>query len=165
MYSLRNAMLSDAEAMARVHVVSWRETYQGLLDNLVIDKFDVENRKKMWIAFLKDETNSQRAYVAVHSDKIVGIASWRETTDHVELLTLYVLSKLQRQGIGMNLFRRVENDANEKKKSLVVWVLDGNSSSIFYEKMGLKFERSEKKELRSTFVLERMYSNRNCYIQ
>ena len=161
MYSLRKALLSDVDSMAHVHVTCWQETYTDLLDSSVINKFNMESRKKMWSLFLQKEIDSQRAYVAVYKDTVVGIASWMESPDQVEFLTLYVLSKFQHQGIGRDLFRQVENDANEKKKSLIVWVLEGNSSIFFYKKMGLKLETEELKKLGDVFVKEVMLSNRH----
>lgn len=159
MYSLRRAELSDADAMAYVHATSWQETYKGLLDDHVISKFNVDNRKKMWTAFLQKDIDTQRAYVAVNSGKLVGIASWHETADHVELLTLYVLSEFHNQGIGKALFKQVEKDAQQKGKQLITWVLRENKATFFYEKMGLKFVKSEEKNLGTSSVHEFMYSN------
>lgn len=161
MSSLRKAELSDADAMAYVHATSWQETYTGLLDDHVISKFNVDNRKKMWTAFLQKDVDSQRAYVAVNSGKIVGIASWNETANHVELLTLYVLSEFQSQGIGKSLFKQVEKDAAQKGKQLITWVLKENKATFFYEKMDLKFVKSEEKNLGTTSIQEFMYSNRH----
>ena len=160
MYSLRKAVPSDTDAMAYVHATSWQETYTGLLEDHIISKFNIENRKGMWAAFLQKNIDSQRAYVAVHSDKVVGIASWNETTDHVELLTLYVLSEFQRQGIGSSLFKQVEKDADEKGKRLITWVLKENKAAFFYKKMGLKLIKSEEKTLGNTSIQELMFATR-----
>lgn len=156
---IRRAELSDADAMAYVHATSWQETYKGLLDDHVISKFNVDNRKKMWAAFLQKDIDTQRAYVAVNSGKVVGIASWHETADHVELLTLYVLSDFHNQDIGKSLFKQVEKDAAQKGKQLITWVLKENKATSFYEKMGLKFVKSEEKNLGASSVQEFMYSN------
>lgn len=159
MYSLRRAVVSDADSMAYVHATSWQETYTGLLEDHIINKFNVENRKRMWITFLQKDTDSQRAYVVVNSSKIVAIASWNETVNQIELLTLYVLSEFQCQGIGESLFKQVEKDATEKGKKLITWVLNKNRAKFFYEKMGLKFIKSEEKSLGNTSVEELMFSN------
>jgi GNAT superfamily N-acetyltransferase len=156
---LRRAELSDADAMAYVHAVSWQETYKGILEDEVIRTFNVDNRKKMWTAFLEKDMDTQRAYVAVNSGKIIGIASWHETAEHVELLTLYVLSEFHNQCIGKSLFRQVEEDAAQKGKQLITWVLRENKATFFYEKMGLKFVKSEEKNLGTSSVQEFMYSN------
>jgi len=157
-YSFKRAELSDVDAMAYVHVTSWQQTYKGLLDDHVIDKFDLENRKKMWINFLQKDCTSI-AYVARASEKTVAIASSHETADYVELLTLYVLSEFQLKGIGKSLFQQVENDAAEKGKRLIAWVLKGNKATSFYEKMGLKPIKCEEKNLGSSKVEEVMFSN------
>jgi ribosomal protein S18 acetylase RimI-like enzyme len=159
MYSLRRAEQSDADAMAYVHATSWKETYTALLDDHIISKFNVENRKKMWTTFLQNESSTKRAYVVVNSGKIVGIASWHETADHVELLTLYVLAEYQGLGIGKSLFKQAEQDAFAKGKRLITWVLKENPATFFYEKMGLMLIKSEDKKLGDTTVLEVMFGN------
>lgn len=161
MYSLRRAELSDADAMAYVHATSWQETYKGLLDDHVINKFNVDNRKKMWFAFLQKNVPSQGAYVAVNFGKMVGVASWYETDDHVELLTLYVLSDFQSQGVAKSLFKLVEKVATERGKQLITWVLKENKATFFYEKMDLKFVKCENKNLGTSVVQEFMYSNQH----
>ena len=75
MHYLRTAVSSDVDAMAYVHATSWKETYTGLLDEQILSKFNVENRKKMWTNFLQKNIDSQRAYVAISSDRVVGIVS------------------------------------------------------------------------------------------
>jgi GNAT superfamily N-acetyltransferase len=159
MYSLRKAKRSDVDGMAYVHAISWQETYSGFLDDQIISKFNLENRKKMWSGFLEKKTAAHEAYVADHSDRIVGIASWHETPDHIELLALYVLAEFQHNGIGRALFKQVEKNATEKDKPLITWVLKGNKAASFYEKMGLKFIKSEEKYLGGTLVHELMFSN------
>jgi GNAT superfamily N-acetyltransferase len=158
-YSLRKAKRSDANSMAFVHATSWQETYASLLDDQIISKFNLENRKKMWRGFLEKETAAQEAYVADHSDRIVGIASWHETSDHIELLALYVLAQFQCNGIGKALFKQVEKHAAAKDKPLITWVLKGNRAASFYEKMGLKFIKTEEKSLGTTLVHELMFSS------
>ncbi len=147
-YSFRKAKQSDVDGIAYVHATSWHETYSGLLDDRVINKFNLENRKKMWKAFLQKETITQEAYVAECSDRIVGIASWQEMPDCIELLALYVLAECQCQGIGQTLFKQIKKLAEEKDKPLITRVLKGNRATSFYEKMGLIFIKSEEKKFR-----------------
>ncbi|MDB2613906.1 GNAT family N-acetyltransferase, partial [Chlamydiales bacterium] len=146
--------------MAYVHATSWQETYAGLLDKSVIEDFNELKRRNMWSSFLKNESNLQKAYVALMSDKIIGIASWRESNDQFELLTLYVLKEFQGLGIGKKLFKQIEKDTTKKGKHLMVWVLENNKSTAFYEKMGLLLNKVEKKNLGGSIVLESMFRSR-----
>jgi N-acetylglutamate synthase-like GNAT family acetyltransferase len=158
MFTIREAMFEDSNAIAHVHVDSWREAYKGLLDVSTISQFGVDNRWKMWEKFLQDRTEKKKAYIAVHSGKIVGITSWHETADQVEILTLYVLSDFQKKGVGTVLFKLAENQATLKGKKLVAWVLKGNSSTLFYEKMGCKVESVENRNLGNKIVEELLFS-------
>ncbi len=157
--SLRVATQEDVDAMAYVHATSWQETYRNLLEDSVISSFNVDHRKKMWAKFLNGSTNSQRAYVAIVADRIVGIASWVEKDEQVELLTLYILKEFQQNGLGTSLFRQVEHDVLVKEKPLITWVLSSNKATAFYEKMGLKPVKTEEKKLSNSIVQEVMFSN------
>lgn len=159
MYSLRKAAPADSEAMAFVHVSSWRETYKDLLDESLINNFSEENRKKMWDSFLANNSEAQRAYVVLYDGKIVGLSSWRESTDHVELLTLYVLKEFHGKGLGKALFKKVEEDVAKKRKKLSTWVLKENNAKSFYKKMGLKFVKNQEKKLGCSFVNELLFES------
>lgn len=159
MHYLRTATFSDVEAMAYVHATSWKETYTGLLDDQILNKFNIKNRKKMWTTFLQKNIDSQDAYVAISSDRVVGIASWHEKETNVELLTLYVLLEFQSQGIGLDLFKHVENDAKAKGKKLITWVLENNKAKNFYKKMGMRLVKNEEKNLGGTIVAETLLTS------
>lgn len=145
--------------MAYVHATSWQETYVDVLEDHIIRKFDFENRKKMWSEFFEKDTPLQGAYIVSDGDKLITIASWREIFNRIELLTLYVLKDFQRQSIGKALFKQVEKQAFEKDKPLITWVIKGNKARIFYEKMGMKFIKEEKKKLGELSICELMFSN------
>ena len=112
--SLRLATQEDTDAMAHVHATSWQETYRGLLEDSVINNFNVENRKKMWAKFLNSNAESQKAYVAVVADQVVGIASWVENGEHVELLTLYVLKEFHQNGLVLLYLEKLNRMQSSK---------------------------------------------------
>jgi hypothetical protein len=49
--TVRQARAEDVQAMARIHVQSWRETYRGLMADEILDHPGfVERRKRFWAA-------------------------------------------------------------------------------------------------------------------
>ena len=49
---IREASVADAEAIARVHVQAWRETYCGIVPSSVLDQLSVEQRTVLWNRWL-----------------------------------------------------------------------------------------------------------------
>lgn len=47
------ANLHDAKEIARVHVDSWRETYEGIMPKEVLDKKSYEKRGALWKQILQ----------------------------------------------------------------------------------------------------------------
>ena len=71
---IRPATSTDAEAIARVHARSWRETYGKFVDDPETDPwFGVERRIDMWSATLREAASP--VMVAVIDGELVGFAS------------------------------------------------------------------------------------------
>ena len=47
---IRTAVESDVEAIAHVHVASWRETYPGIMPQEILDGLREEQRVDQWRA-------------------------------------------------------------------------------------------------------------------
>jgi len=51
---IRKALPVNAEAVAKVHVQSWQETYRGIMEDEYLDKLSIKSAKKCgWIGFLR----------------------------------------------------------------------------------------------------------------
>ena len=142
MFIVRPATPNDASGIARVHIESWKTTYQGIMPDSVIDNLDntFERRKAHWEQVATDGENI--IFVAEQGEDIVGFVSGGDVQDEVEgydleLYTLYLLASAQGQGIGKALFDALAKTAHEQGyKSLILWVLDANNSKGFYEHLG-----------------------------
>ncbi|MGC8045149.1 hypothetical protein ACP3WJ_23615, partial [Salmonella enterica] len=78
--TLRPARPGDAAAIARVHAVSWRETYGGFVDDPDTNPwFDAERRIGMWETILAEADHA--TIVAEGPVGIVGFASTTPTTE------------------------------------------------------------------------------------
>ena len=139
---LRRAAPDDAPALARVHVASWAETYQGLMPGEFLAAMTGEARRErrqiMWRQTL--EADKESVLVAVQDGEVVGFVSGGPTdfTGYdAELLTLYVLRSAQGVGLGRALVRGLARDlAARGHRSMLLWVLDANPTRAFYEHLG-----------------------------
>ncbi|MDQ6933003.1 MAG: GNAT family N-acetyltransferase [Candidatus Eremiobacteraeota bacterium] len=143
-YLIREATVADAEAIARVHVASWRETYRGLIDDAIIDSRTIERRTIQWTGALADRERS--TFVACAKEAMCGFASAvvgepskPETCG--DLQTLYVLRAAQGAGIGKALLQAAAEKLSLRGcTALRLHVLPNNSAARgFYEHLGAQY--------------------------
>ncbi|MDN4607857.1 GNAT family N-acetyltransferase [Sporosarcina highlanderae] len=138
---IREAILEDAEAIARVHVDSWRTTYNGIVSDAYLQQLSYEQRAENWRRGI-----GRNALVVAEdeSGKIVGFATGgKERTGNYgvdgELYAIYLLQEVQGQGIGKRLTKEIaRNLKNQGFSSMLVWVLELNPSKNFYKSLGGK---------------------------
>ncbi|MGB7999507.1 MAG: GNAT family N-acetyltransferase [Anaerobacillus sp.] len=135
---IRKATLEDAKKIARVHVNSWKTTYQSLVPVDYLDSLDIQVREARW---RKGIGAGNTVFVAVNNEnEIVGFANGgknRSKNDHYdgELYAIYLLDEAQRKGAGKQLICHVvEQLKKDGFHSMLVWVLNGNPASQFYER-------------------------------
>ncbi|MFK7693707.1 GNAT family N-acetyltransferase [Paenibacillus sp. HJGM_3] len=143
--TIRPAAFDDAEAIAQVHVASWRSTYKGILAEQFLTRLSVENRRKSWEWGFRNPNPDEHVYVAVDERAgIVGFANGgRERTGEYgfdgELYTVYLLPEYKGMGIGLRLVREIAGSLQRLGyRSLLVWVLEANPSAGFYARLGGK---------------------------
>jgi len=137
---VRPAVLGDVEAMARVVVRSWRETYRGLMPDAVLDDPGlVAVRRGFWTAALTEERyRRNRVAVAERGGRVVGVAMSGPPLDGdarwaTQLYVLYVLAAHHGSGAGAGLLRAVLPATG----STALWVADPNPrAQAFYRKHG-----------------------------
>jgi ribosomal protein S18 acetylase RimI-like enzyme len=141
--TIRRATVDDADALAFVHVSSWRSTYPGIVDQQYIDSLSVEDRSTAWRARLVVDPPTMDIFVADLPNRgIVGfVAGGRirhaEPGFDAELYAIYLLKEAQRGGIGRQLTRAWAECAIERGfHAAVVRVLAANPACGFYERLG-----------------------------
>lgn len=76
---VRIAEPCDAQAIATLHIASWKVAYKGLLPDQFLDRLDVENRAQRWDEILaKGESTT---ILAISNDQIVGFSSCGPSRD------------------------------------------------------------------------------------
>ncbi|HEY8074458.1 MAG TPA: GNAT family N-acetyltransferase [Labilithrix sp.] len=143
MSPVREARDEDIDAIARVHVDTWRSQYRGIVPDAHLDGLSYDARAKRWREILPTlAANRRHLLVAEEDGAIVGFASGGpERASGApfdgEVYAIYVHPDRQRRGIGRALFdaslRRLRDEGHLRIR---VWVLSANPARPFYEKLG-----------------------------
>jgi ribosomal protein S18 acetylase RimI-like enzyme len=149
---IRLAMAGDESGLARVHIQSWQESYQGLLPQDYLDQLptELEERIENWKRTLK---NPQRwTFVAENSTGIVCFILFGPPRDankesFIELGAIYLLSAEKAKGIGFSLLSAGFNLMKDLGyKRAYCWVLENNPTIKFYERSGAGFSGEIKQD-------------------
>ena len=140
--NVRRANSTDVDAIAKVHVGTWRTAYKEILSADFLSNLSIDRSRATLERFLLDQ-KTHALYVAEDGSKhIVGFVSCGPNRDNDptyagEVYAMYVLQEMQRQGIGRQLIRSAVTDLRSRGfNSMIVWVLADNPSRQFYKKLG-----------------------------
>ncbi len=144
MIRLRPARPSDARAIARIHVETWRTTYPGMLPDRALIDMNVDGKARSWRNMLEQPSTAGSVLVAEDGDEgaTIGFASACRNRHEIlpfagEVQTLYVLPDWQEQGVGRLLLEGCFGALRRHGlDSAMVWVLADNPARFFYERMG-----------------------------
>ena len=141
---IRKARPADAEAVARIYVDSWRDTYPLVLPARALRAMTVEGQSARWRNAI---TLAVREAVLVAEDdkgRILGMTSMGRARDSgvgydAEVYTLYVDPLMTGHGIGRLLLAGAFAALAERGHTrCVIWAHAGNPARFFYEAMGGK---------------------------
>lgn len=142
---IRDASPDDADAIARVHVQSWRETYAGVLAESNFSQEVLQKRTAFWSWYLGLAPRPGRMVVAEVAGEVVGFANAGdargEDAEHghpparpLHLFSIYLLSEMHGSGLGQRLLDEVVQTAPAQ-----LWVLQSNQRAIaFYQRNGFE---------------------------
>ena len=143
MIVIRRPTLDDAAGTARVHALSWKSAYRGIVPDEFLDAIDVEEWAERHRRSMVEDPEDFVSYLAEVDGEIVGWALGGPNRDPAldyaaELFTLYLLPNYTRQGIGRRLMRAVAESLVESGfGSMVLLVLADNwPARRFYESLG-----------------------------
>lgn len=156
--TIRRATPADAEAIARVHVQAWQESYRELIPQAAIDARTVEMRIAQWQNTLG--RLDRPTFVAEQGGVISGFISggpvlWSGLSTSCEVSALYLLDAIKRRGAGRKLFGALVGELKARNfTSTGLWVLTGNTPARrFYEAMGGRLGES-RLDRRGEFVFD-----------
>lgn len=140
---VREAVIADAEAVARVRVDTWRTAYKGIIRQSFLDAQSYDDKLADWKQILAETGGPTSTFVVEDTDgRVVGFAfaGSERTGDPIftgQLIAIYILATHQRYGMGRRLVGAVAARLIEQgHRSMLVWVLADNPSRRFYERLG-----------------------------
>jgi GNAT superfamily N-acetyltransferase len=141
--TLRAAEVSDAKAIATVHVVTWQAAYVGIIPSEVLDRLSVEQRAVKWEETIAGLGSGERLEVAEDGHRVVGFAFTGACKDEDafglgELYAIYVAPSHWGTGAGPALLAAARRSLVQGGHDrAVLWVLEANKRArAFYERDG-----------------------------
>lgn len=136
----RKATITDVEGLARAHADSWKESFQGIINQDHLDGITYEKREN---AFRNgfEKNSSYQVIIAVENEEIVGFADFGDPRTHTdrfdaEIYAIYLKKAYQRRGIGKMLIKKViEQLVSAGKNSMFTLALDVSPYKGFHEKV------------------------------
>jgi GNAT superfamily N-acetyltransferase len=160
MITIRAATPDDANAIAHVHVESWKSTYTGIVPEAYLAGLDEVLRSKLWHEFL---TGGALVLVAELDGTVAGFTHAGANREELEacdaeLYSIYLLRELQRRGTGKAMLEAIAGTLVERGfGSMGVWVLERNPSRSFYEKMGAHLATTKVIDIGGAKLMEARY--------
>jgi ribosomal protein S18 acetylase RimI-like enzyme len=160
---IRRARVSDADAVAFVHVRSWQAAYRGLLPDELLDGLSVARRAAMWRSIVENDRPGDSVLVLEDADEnpgehrpgaLAGFAHVCAARDDDvaagtgEVSAIYLLPTTWGRGWGRALMEACAQELRgHGYTEAVLWVLDTNARARhFYEAAGWTGDGSEKSE-------------------
>jgi GNAT superfamily N-acetyltransferase len=146
---VRPALASDADAIARVHLTSWRTTYADVLPGDYLDGLRKQSLASRWMRRLESGEIDEAVRVLEVDGRVGGFVSFGPQKDDPtwlgysgEVFMLYLEPRLMGRGMGRALLRRAYDELTRCQCHwVVVWVLSRNDGARrFYEREGLALD-------------------------
>lgn len=141
----RPAVASDAPAIARLHLRSWRDAYRDLAPAEAYEGLTEAVRLARWADILSQPTPRHQTFVAEQAGRLLGIGVAAAPSEAAfgargEVRSLYVDPDAKRLGVGRRLLGEVAAQLAEWGYAGVgLGVVAGNAPAIaFYESFGAR---------------------------
>jgi ribosomal protein S18 acetylase RimI-like enzyme len=146
---IRRANAADIPELARLHIASWRESYAGWMPDEVLANLDPEDWEERWRAQMAaaDQDPAHAVFLALdETGAPAGFGACRRQTSQKllplgfdgEVASLYLLRKIQGQGVGPRLIARMATHlVAHECRACGFWVFRNNAGARrFYERLG-----------------------------
>ena len=140
---IRRATADDADALARVHIDSWRAAYRGLVPDAHLDKLDYGKGGERFRQALAGQ--SEETYLAEENGEALGFVTVGGCRDADldkeeagEIWGIYLGPTHWRKGVGRSLCEFAERILQSRGYTVAtLWVFrDNDQARRFYEAMG-----------------------------
>ena len=160
--TIREAAPQDAEAIARVHVDTWRDAYGGIVPDSILGALSYESRKRDWEKRIGVAETT--VLVADVDGEVAGFGACGPTRFPLdgyagEIYALYVDPQSQGTGVGEKLFAALRERLRAAGlERCTLWVFEDNVDGCsFYEKLGGRRLDQRSTEMAGQAVIELAY--------
>jgi ribosomal protein S18 acetylase RimI-like enzyme len=142
---IRPALPDDANAIARVHVQAWQETYRGIMPDAVLDTISVAERAKSWSERIPSLAERRQSVVVAPNDtgELIGFAGCGparlpELGADGEIYMINIVNRGKRQRFGAALMHEMARQLDALGfRAAGLWVLEANlPARAFYARLG-----------------------------
>lgn len=136
------AALSDAPAIADIHIRSWQAAYAGVFPTDYLTKLDRAERQRFWQSLLIDPDATRHVLLAKQDANPTGFLSHGlardpQFQDWREIYAFYIDPDFQSQGMGTALLKQALTQIeNRGDMGAYLWVVAANPARYFYEASG-----------------------------
>lgn len=149
--TVRPALVTDAPAIADVHVRSWREAYTGIVPDEFLAGLDPAQRTSVWTENLRRGPDDHvLTWVAEVDGRVVGFVTLGPGRDEDvrrgdrEIYSIYLEPEHWGRGVARDLMRTVFTETGSDSR-ILLWVLAGNErAQHFYRRHGFAPDGVEK---------------------
>ncbi|MFI2366246.1 GNAT family N-acetyltransferase [Promicromonospora sp. NPDC019610] len=145
--TIRPATTTDAEAIARVDIASWRGAYSEILSDSYLASLDITDRAGQWQAAVTARDTT--VLVAEDESGPVGFTSVGPCRDEdaepgdLEIYAIYLHPRAWGSGVARELMRTVLDGLDSS--SVTLWILEGNErAQHFYRRHGFQHDGTER---------------------
>lgn len=141
-HALRLAVTADAEALAWLHIKSWREIYKDVFPGRVLEELNAARHAAYWHSLLTAAPGD--TVVCERRQAVVGFLSLTAATDcdsresAGEITSIYLDPQHWRCGYGAELIRWALSQAESRGwRRVILWSLrDNRHARAFYGSVG-----------------------------
>jgi ribosomal protein S18 acetylase RimI-like enzyme len=136
--TVRRGSASDADAIGRVHAISRRAAYGGLVPAAALETLTTESQASYWRDRLSTEPDPFSLYVDEVDGTVAGFAMGSAHPPVATLDAIHLVPGMQGSGVAQLLHASLLTDfAAWGCTTAELWVLDGNErAQAFYRRLG-----------------------------
>lgn len=149
MLEIKKFTLDHLEALAKLYVTCYKETYQEFFSPEFLATKNIESAYQIF-----QDTQNQNILLLFLDQELIGFCGYGKARDNQSLLEIYgfyLLPNKQHQGYGTYLLNYLFSCFS--KQNFLVWCLEANQKALnFYLKNGFKLTNTHKPYANQTIV-------------
>lgn len=113
-FTIREAEIDDAPAIAKVSYLTWLHAYRGILPDTELDTLNLESVTNKWVQILSLAIPRASTFVSINNESIIAYSRFYPSVDSDDdpdnvatIGSIYVHPDFQHQGVGRELMEEI----------------------------------------------------------